>query len=112
MSNEKYLGIDIDISKDRELSEQAQQLLTDYYCLENEPSPQYAFARASVAYSFGDINLAQRIYDAASKGWFMFASPVLSNAPLPGAKLNHYRLVASCLMCLIRWKVLLSTHLN
>jgi len=96
MSNEKYLGIDIDISKDRELSEQAQQLLTNYYCLENEPSPQYAFARASVAYSFGDINLAQRIYDAASKGWFMFASPVLSNAPLPGAKVKS--LPISCFL--------------
>jgi len=33
-----------------------------------------------------DLELAQRIYDAVSKGWFMFASPVLSNAPMPGQK--------------------------
>jgi len=45
-----------------------------------------AFARASVAYCDGDLALAQRIYDAVSKGHFMFASPVLSNAPAPGKK--------------------------
>ncbi len=91
-----YLGINIDISKDNELSLQSQQLLNNYYCLENEPSPQYAFARAAIAYSFGDTNLAQRIYDAASNGWFMFASPVLSNAPLPGAKVKS--LPISCFL--------------
>ncbi|MBD1317293.1 ribonucleoside-diphosphate reductase subunit alpha [Francisella tularensis] len=96
MSNQSYLGINIDLSRDRELSEQAQQLLTNYYCLQNELSPQYAFARAAVAYSFGDMNLAQRIYDAAAKGWFMFASPVLSNAPLPGAKVKS--LPISCFL--------------
>lgn len=96
MSNQSYLGINIDLSRDRELSEQAQQLLTNYYCLQNEPSPQYAFARAAVAYSFGDMNLAQRIYDAAAKGWFMFASPVLSNAPLPGVKVKS--LPISCFL--------------
>ena len=42
--------------------------------------------RASVAYCDGDLELAQRIYDYVSKGWFMFASPVLSNAPRPGQK--------------------------
>lgn len=96
MSITNYVGINIDLSRDQELSQQAQQLLTNYYCLENEPSPQYGFARAAVAYSFGDMNLAQRIYDAASKGWFMFASPVLSNAPLPGAKVKS--LPISCFL--------------
>ena len=96
MTKENYLGIDIDISKDYELSLQAQQLLKNYYCLNNEPSPQHAFARAAIAYSFGDKNLAQRIYNAASNGWFMFASPVLSNAPLPGAKVKS--LPISCFL--------------
>ena len=36
-----------------------------------------------MAYSAGDKEFAQRIYDYASRNWFMFASPVLSNAPLP-----------------------------
>lgn len=41
-----------------------------------------AIARASEAFCYGDYQLAQRIYEAAHKGWFMFASPVLSNAPV------------------------------
>lgn len=81
-----HLGIRIDRNKDKDLSEQAYKLLKDYYCNDNEDSPQQAFARASVAYCDGDLELAQRIYDAVSKGWFMFASPVLSNAPSPGKK--------------------------
>ena len=84
----QYLGIVIDFKRDNTLSEQASKLLKDYYCIEGEDSPQQAFARASVAYSYGDMELAQRIYDYVSKGWFMFASPVLSNAPLPGQKVK------------------------
>ena len=82
----QHLGIKIDTRKDSALSEQAFKLLTDYYCRKDEKSPQEAFARAAVAYSAGDMELAQRIYDAASKGWFMFSSPILSNAPLPNEK--------------------------
>ena len=81
-----HLGITIDRTRDKDLSEQAYKLLKDYYCTETENSPQEAYARASVAYCNGDLELAQRVYDAVSKGWFMFASPVLSNAPLPGQK--------------------------
>jgi len=81
-----HLGITIDRTRDKDLSEQAYKLLKDYYCTETENSPQEAYARASVAYCNGDLELAQRIYDAVSKGWFMFASPVLSNAPMPGQK--------------------------
>ena len=83
---QEYLGITLDYTKDKTLSEQAYKLLKDYYCLDNEHSPQQAYARAALAYSGGDMGLAQRIYDAVSKGWFMYASPVLSNAPLPGQK--------------------------
>lgn len=84
----QYLGIDIDLSKDEVLSDQARKLLQDYYCSEEEPSPQHAFARAAVAYSYGDMGLAQRIYNAVANGWFMYASPVLSNAPLPDEKVK------------------------
>jgi len=62
--------------------------MREYYMLEDETSPQQAFARAAVAYCDGDLNFAQRIYNYASKGWFMFASPVLSNAPKPGGKVR------------------------
>ena len=81
----KYLGIKIDPSRDSILSEQGYKLLKDYYCI-NEETPQHAFARAAVAYCYDDMALAQRIYEGVSKGWFMFSSPVLSNAPLPGEK--------------------------
>ena len=81
-----HLGITIDTRRDKDLSEQAYKLLKDYYCNEDENSPQQAYARAAVAYCGGDLELAQRIYDYVSKGYFMFASPVLSNAPRPGEK--------------------------
>ena len=82
----KYLGINIDTKRDELLSEQAKKLVEDYYCRKKETSPQEAYARAAVAYSYGDMDLAQRIYDYVSKGWFMYASPVLSNAPKPDEK--------------------------
>ena len=78
----QHLGLRIDTKRDKILSEQSRKLLKDYYCREDEKSPQHAMARASVAFSYGDMELAQRIYDYVSKGWFMFSSPVLSNAPL------------------------------
>jgi ribonucleoside-diphosphate reductase alpha chain len=81
-----YYGIDLDLSRDSLLSEQAMQLLKDYYMLPNEQSPQEAFARAALAYSGGDTWFAQRIYFYASQQWFMFSSPVLSNAPNHGDK--------------------------
>ena len=83
-----YLGISIETDKDKLLSEQAEKLLKDYYCIEGEDSPQMAFARAAKAYCYGDTKLAQRIYNYASNKWFMFASPVLSNAPRPTEKVK------------------------
>ena len=85
-TTEDYVGIKIDRTKDQSLSEQAKKLLKDYYQTKEEVSPQQAYARAAVAYCAGDMELAQRIYDYVSDGWFMFASPVLSNAPMPGEK--------------------------
>ena len=79
-----YYGISIDLSRDSLLSEQGAQLLRDYYMLPGETSPQQAFARAALAYCDGDVDFAQRIYGYASLQWFMYASPVLSNAPTPG----------------------------
>ena len=83
-----YLGISIDTDKDKLLSTQAAKLLKDYYCIEGEDSPQMAYARAAKAYCYGDLKLAQRIYNYVSNKWFMFASPVLSNAPKPNGKVK------------------------
>ena len=78
------MNITIDKERDKLLTEQALQLLKDYYMRDDEDSPQEAFARASLAYCADDFDLAQRIYDYVSKGWFMFSSPILSNAPKLG----------------------------
>ena len=81
------MSIVVDYSRNELLSEQAYTLLTDYYCREGE-DPQDAYARAALAYCRNDHELAQRIYDYASKGWFMFSSPLLSNAPVQGEKVR------------------------
>lgn len=78
----EYLGIQIDYERDKLIPEQGLVMLTKkgFYKKDWENSPQESFARAATCYCFGDYDLAQRIYDAVSKGWFTFASPVLSNA--------------------------------
>jgi hypothetical protein len=75
-------GLKIVPSRDYKITDFARKLLTEFYLSKNE-TIQEGYARASRAWCGGDISLAQRLYDAVSKGWFMFASPVLSNAPLP-----------------------------
>ena len=84
----QYLGIEIETKRDKTLSEQSYKLLKDYYCRDDEKSPQKAYARAAVAFSNGNSKLAQRIYDYVSQGWFMYSSPVLSNAVLKGEKVK------------------------
>ena len=74
---EDFHGIIIDEKKNELLSEMSLKMLSQFYCNENE-TPQQAFARTALCFSAGDLELAQRLYDAVSKGWFMFASPVLS----------------------------------
>ena len=49
--------------------------------MREDESISQALARPAVAFCFGDYELAQRIYDYVYNGWFMYASPVLSNAP-------------------------------
>ena len=89
-------GINVEFKRDAFLSHQAFTLLRDFYMEEREGSPQEAFARASVAYSAGDKELAQRIYEYVSNGWFMFSSPILSNAPKPNHP--HKALPISCFL--------------
>jgi ribonucleoside-diphosphate reductase alpha chain len=78
----EYLGITIDYSRDQLIPEQGLALLKGkgFYKKDHENSPQESFARAATCFSFGDMELAQRIYDYVSKQYFMFASPILSNA--------------------------------
>lgn len=79
------MTIRIDKSKDDLLADYAVGMLKDFYLTEYESSPQEAYKRASIAWSKYkdemDEDLAQRLYNYVSNKWFMFASPVLSNAP-------------------------------
>jgi len=65
-------------NRDKYLSEFSIKTLEDRYLVEGEQSPQQAFARAAKAFSDDDAH-AQRLYDYASKLWFMFSTPILSN---------------------------------
>lgn len=62
------------------LNDFSNSLLDGFYLRDGE-SFDDALARTAEAFCYGDYELAQRIYDAAWNGWFMFASPLLSNAP-------------------------------
>lgn len=75
----------INYERDSLLTDYARDMVLDFYAIDGEKSPQDCFARAAFAWSkfkgVTDHALAQRLYDAVSQKWFMFASPVLSNAP-------------------------------
>jgi ribonucleoside-diphosphate reductase alpha chain len=79
------MKIKINKSMDDLLADYAVGMLKDFYLTEKEDSPQQAYARAATAWSTYkdklDPELAQRLYNYVSQKWFMFASPVLSNAP-------------------------------
>ena len=68
----------IDYKRDKYLSEFSHKTLQDRYLIDGETSPQDAFARAAKAFSDNEAH-AQRLYDYASKLWFMFSTPILSN---------------------------------
>jgi len=69
----------IDYSRDELLTDFGKTTLKDRYLLPQESSPQDGFLRAAKAFSDND-EMAERIYNYASKLWFMFSTPVLSNA--------------------------------
>ena len=68
----------LNYKRDNYLSEFSIKTLEDRYLVDGETSPQEAFARAAKAFADDDDH-AQRLYDYASKLWFMFSTPILSN---------------------------------
>ena len=62
-----------------EFTDHAKVLLNNYYMHPGETNIHEAFHRAAYSYT-QNKDLSERIYDYACKGWFMFSSPVLSNA--------------------------------
>ena len=72
-----------------DFSKHAVSLLKNYYMKESETFPQEAFRRAAFAYTDNNA-LAERIYEYACKGWFMFSSPILSNAGSSGMPISCF----------------------
>jgi len=68
----------MEYNRDDLLTHFGKKTLQDRYLLPEEKSPQEAFMRAAKAFSDND-EMAQRIYDYASKLWFMYSTPILSN---------------------------------
>ena len=78
------MKIKIDLDRDKYLTPFGIATVRDRYLDKKETSPLHAFARAAKYVSTyrgkTDWDMAQRIYDYASKTWFGFSSPILSNA--------------------------------
>lgn len=62
----------------------AKELLKKHYCRPNESITE-AFKRASDCYASNVLH-SERLQQYLQKEWFMFSSPILSNAPLAGEK--------------------------
>jgi ribonucleoside-diphosphate reductase alpha chain len=77
----EYHGIKLDLSRDDKFSVPGKELMSKYYS-NGKDGVQKAIAQAAITFSYGDLQLAQDIYDAASQHWFFYSSPVLSNAPV------------------------------
>ena len=74
---EEYLGIKIDLEKDKLFDELGIKRLKESYMKEDETSPQHRFA--FVSKSFGsNPEHAQRLYDYASNHWLSYSTPILS----------------------------------
>lgn len=71
----------IDYSRDQNLSAFGLATLKDRYLKPFEDSPQELYMRASTAWGSNKEH-SLRLYEYASKGWFGFASPTISNAPI------------------------------
>jgi len=74
---EKYLGIKIDLERDKLFDELGIKRLQESYMKEDETSPQHRFAFVSKAFG---TNLAhsQRLYDYSSRHWLSYSTPILS----------------------------------
>ena len=68
----------INYERDELLTDFGKTTLKDRYLLPEETSPQDGFMRAAKAFSDND-EMAERIYNYASKLWFMYSTPILSN---------------------------------
>jgi ribonucleoside-diphosphate reductase alpha chain len=73
----QYLGITIDLEKDKLFDELGLKRLQESYMKEGETSPQQRFAFVSKAFGTNTEH-AQRLYEYASKHWLSYSTPILS----------------------------------
>jgi len=73
----EYLGINIDLERDKLFDELGLKRLKESYMKDDEESPQHRFA--FVSKSFGtNKKHAQRLYEYSSKHWLSYSTPILS----------------------------------
>jgi ribonucleoside-diphosphate reductase alpha chain len=73
----EYLGIKIDLQRDKLFDELGIKRLKESYMKEDEESPQHRFAFVSKAFSSNQEH-AQRLYEYSSKHWLSYSTPILS----------------------------------
>ena len=73
----EYLGIKIDLERDKLFDELGIKRLKESYMRDDETSPQHRFAYVSKAFGSNPEH-AQRLYDHASKHWLSYSTPILS----------------------------------
>ena len=77
MIKKEYLGIQIDLSKDKLFDKLGIQRLQESYMREDETSPQERFAFVSTRFA-SNLEHAQRLYNYASDHWLSYSTPILS----------------------------------
>ena len=73
----EYLGINIDLERDKLFDELGIKRLQESYMKEEETSPQHRFAFVSKSFGTNDEH-AQRLYEYSSKHWLSYSTPILS----------------------------------
>jgi ribonucleoside-diphosphate reductase alpha chain len=73
----EYLGINIDLERDKLFDELGIKRLQESYMKEDETSPQHRFAFVSKSFGTNQEH-AQRLYEYSSKHWLSYSTPILS----------------------------------
>jgi ribonucleoside-diphosphate reductase alpha chain len=76
----KYLGVNVPEIEPQFINEFSKTLLEDFYVGEDETVNERLMTPAGV-FSYGDYDFANRIAEYVFRGWLVYSSPVLSNAP-------------------------------
>jgi len=73
----EYLGIKIDLERDKLFDELGVKRLKESYMKDDEESPQHRFAFVSKAFGSNPEH-AQRLYEYSSRHWLSYSTPILS----------------------------------